>query len=340
VTAAGTVRLRRLYLVCPRCGTSAHPLDDHLGVASFVSPHAQRLLCLAGTSWSFDRAAVNLKEFCGLTVCDNTIREVCHAHGGILRDWQRDDPAAGAAFRAAAGDVEFQTDGTAVNTTSGWREMRLSIFAKRQRGQPVGGPDDWEQRALPAPHVRVIQASIRVAFQLGPSWRRTAGRLGLRDTAALSVIADGARWIWRQVEAHLPGAEGVLDIYHASQQLWSAAQAHFGEGTKAARAWVEARRATLLRQGASALLAELGGAAWEGVRAYFTPHAAHTGYAERLALGQSIGSGLVEGACKQVIGRRLKQTGARWRVRRAERMATLCAVQASDQWEGYWASRA
>lgn len=46
------------------------------------------------------------------------------------------------------------------------------------------------------------------------------------------------------------------------------------------------------------------------------------GYAEWLGLGQSIGSGLVEGACRQVIGRRMKQTGARWRARRANRMAT------------------
>ena len=53
-----------------------------------------------------------------------------------------------------------------------------------------------------------------------------------------------------------------------------------------------------------------------------------------------IGSGMVEGACKHVVGRRLKQTGARWKVRRVERMAALCAVQASDQWNAYWATAA
>ena len=66
----------------------------------------------------------------------------------------------------------------------------------------------------------------------------------------------------------------------------------------------------------------------------------HHWNAARLAQGRSIGSGLVEGACKQVIGRRLKQTGARWRVRRVERMAALCAVQASGQWAAYWAGAA
>ncbi|WP_162668358.1 hypothetical protein [Gemmata massiliana] len=95
-------------------------------------------------------------------------------------------------------------------------------------------------------------------------------------------------------------------------------------------------REALLRGGASALLSELAGAELAGLRGYFEPHVARTGYASRLRLGQSIGSGLVEGACKQVIGRRLKQTGARWKVRRAERMAALCAIQAGGQWDTYW----
>jgi hypothetical protein len=340
VTAAGVVRLARLYLVCPRCGTAHYPLDGRLGLTGFVSPLAQRLLCLAGASWSFARAAANLREFCGVAVCDNTIRAACPAHGGALRDWQRDDPAATAAFRAAAGDVEFQTDGTAVNTTEGWREMRLSIFATRHRGRPVTAPAAWEQRDLPAPHVRVIQAGVRTGDQLGPAWRRHAGRLGLRDAAAITAVADGARWIWGQLAEHLPGAAGVLDIFHASEHLWAAANAHFGEGTAEARAWVAARRATLLTGGAAGLLAELRGPAWEGLRTYFAPHRDHTGYAARLAAGQAIGSGLVEGACKQVIGRRLKQTGARWKVRRVERMATRCAALASDQWDAYWANAA
>jgi hypothetical protein len=294
------------------------------------------LLCLAGASWSFDRAAANLKEFCGLAVADNTIRDVCHTHGGLVRDWQRDDPAASADFRAAPGDVEFQTDGTMVNTFAGWREMRLSIFARRRRGKAVTGRDDWRQRDLPAPHVRVIQASVRTGEQLGPSWRRMAARLGLRQTQDITAIADGARWIWRQLDKHLPGVAGVLDIYHASEQLWAAAYRQWGEGSPQACAWAEARRGTLLRKGVSGLLGELSGPEWSGVHGYFEPHGDHTAYAQRLASGQSIGSGLVEGACKQVIGRRLKQTGARWKVRRAERMATLCAVQASRQWDAYW----
>ena len=49
-----------------------------------------------------------------------------------------------------------------------------------------------------------------------------------------------------------------------------------------------------------------------------------------------IGNEVVEGACKNMIGRRLKQTGARWRVRRVNRMAGLCSNMYSKQWNRYW----
>ncbi len=66
----------------------------------------------------------------------------------------------------------------------------------------------------------------------------------------------------------------------------------------------------------------------------------HLDDAAHLAAGRTIGSGMVEGACKNVIGRRLKQTGARWRIRRANRMATLATTLYSDEWDHCWNSAA
>lgn len=257
-----------------------------------------------------------------------------------MREWQRENSEASAPFRAEEGDVEFQTDGTSVNTYEGWREMRLSIFAKRKRGKPTTGRADWDTRKLPAPQVRVIQAGIRSCERLGPTWRRMAARLGIKSATEITVLADGAKWIWAQAEANLPGATGVLDIYHALETLWKAGKNHFGEDTSAARTWVEAHRDLLLTGGADGLLSDLQGPEWSELRAYLEPHRGHTGYAGRLAEGRSIGSGMVEGACKQVVCLRLKQTGARWRVRRVDRMATLCSILASDQWSPYWSAAA
>jgi hypothetical protein len=71
---------------------------------------------------------------------------------------------------------------------------------------------------------------------------------------------------------------------------------------------------------------------------YLRKHKDRLCYAQRLSAGQVIGSGLIEGACKNLVGRRLKQTGACWRLERANRIAVLCAALYSDQWKLCWKS--
>jgi len=187
------------------------------------------------------------------------------------------------------------------------------------------------------------------AETLGEKWRRWARGLGLKKTGEITLLADGARWIWKQAEKHLPDAQGVLDIYHASEHLHQAAAVLHGEGTVSARHWVHVRRRALLRQGASALLEALAfdrrqtcsrrkQGALTALIDYFRPHVDHTPYRLRLRQGQTIGSGLVEGACKTVVGRRLKQTAARWRIRRVEHMAALSCLLYGNQWNTYWSS--
>lgn len=72
------------------------------------------------------------------------------------------------------------------------------------------------------------------------------------------------------------------------------------------------------------------------MRSYLAPHEGHSDYAGRLRRSPSIGSGMVEGACKTVVGKRLKQSGARWRVRHAERMMALGGLLYCDLWDEHW----
>jgi len=349
LTAAGHIRLERLYLVCPHCGISRYPLDDRLGIDGFVSPQARKLLTLAGASWSFARAAAHLTEFCGIRTCDQTIRAVCHEEAGRLADWLHSGKEVGAGFAAAVGDVELQTDGTMVNTWEGWREMRLGVYAKRVRGQAATAKE-WDRRQLPPPAARVLFGGIETAEHFGPRLRRWAARLGIRNGSEITVLGDGADWIRNQAQKQLPGAKQLLDIYHSSEHLSACGKVLYGEGTVEAKTWLDAGRQALLTAGAAGLQAYLAAeralvrsaakrAALADAAGYFARRAETLDYGQRLALGQSIGSGLVEGACKQVIGRRMKQTGARWRVRRANRMATLCCAFHGDTWTPYWQYR-
>jgi hypothetical protein len=211
-------------------------------------------------------------------------------------------------------------------------------------------PAEWDSRTLPAPTCRVLFGGLWTAEQYGPQWRAWAGRLGIRQTDEITVLADGAKWIGKQVEQNLPGVHGMLDIYHGSEHLHGTAKVLFGEGASERLAWVEACRQTLLEGGVTALREELladqaasttaaGRSGVQELLDYLEPHEGHSGYRERLARGQSIGSGMIESACKTVVGKRLKQTGARWRVRHAERMTALCGVLYRDHWDAFWDSR-
>lgn len=54
-----------------------------------------------------------------------------------------------------------------------------------------------------------------------------------------------------------------------------------------------------------------GQAGVEELTNYLAKHTGRLNYRVRLHRGQAIGSGMVEGAAQQMIGRRMKQTGAR-----------------------------
>lgn len=346
-TAAGTVKLSRVYFECPAQCDSGYPLDERLGVQGRYSHEAQRLICLAAASWSYEISADRLEELCGLRVGETTVREIAQQRGAAANEWMCSDPAAAREFRDAEGDVEFTTNGTSVNTMEGWREMKVGIFSKRDRGESAT-VDEWESRSLPKPKTCVAFAAINRSEDFGRRWKAWRKRLGLVDASAISVLADGAKWIWEERLKHMPQSDGVLDIFHAWQHL-SDLSKELHDCPEETTRWTDRARSALLKSGwagVAELLAEGDGERTDSQKQaireltnYFSNHVAHVNYAERLHQGQSIGSGQVEGACKNLIGRRLKQTGARWRVRRVNRMAGLCAVMYSKQWKNYWTAK-
>ena len=349
---------------CAKCQVGSYPVDDRIGIEGRYSPQAQRLICLAAGSWSYDVSSDRLEEFCGLKISDTTIREAAQRHGAQASEWLRSEPAAVQEFREAVGVTEFTTDGTSVNTREGWREMKVGIFAKRKLGQ-AATPDEWATRTLPKPLTRIAYAAIETSESFGPRSKAWAKRLGLADISAITQLADGAKWIWEEQRKHLTQADGVLDILHVIEPLTVTSKALFSDSDEA-KAWAELARHTLLHDGWTRIAALLKPltmdslsppsisphrpaqasphrtaaqqAALHELRNDLAPHAHHLNYAERLRDGRSIGSGQIEGACKNMIGRRLKANAARWRTRRVNRLAGLRSLLDSDQWKTDWQS--
>ncbi len=345
MTAAGRVTLRRRSMLCPGCGLTAYPADVRLGLDGFLSPQATRLACLAAATWSFDVAARRLEEMAGLRLDDETIRR--HVHHAARRVAEhRDAHPPRAAFAAARGEVEFLTDGVMAPTRQGWRELKLARFQVRPRGA-AAGTAQWATRQLPDLTASVCYATTADCDAFAARWSGWATGLGIDPKGSLAVLADGAAWIWAAASEHFPAGQQVLDIFHASQHLATAAAGLFGEATTAAAEWLDAARQRLLADGWPGLLDQIGVTPAEGRRAagraaldetiaYFANHTGRLPYFGRLQAGQSIGSGSIEGLAKR-MGRRLKVAGRGWCVEHLDAMAALIATADTPEWSGLWA---
>lgn len=348
MTALGAVVIWRVYFACRACGLGDYFADRILGLQGYLTRQATRLICLLGGRNSFAVAEHLLRECCGWGVSDERIRQACEAESTRIAAFGANSPAVTEVFAAAAGDVEFQADAAKVNTTGGWRDMKIGIFARRERGG-AATPAEWDERHLPAPTTRVAFAAVEAIDDFAPRWGRWADRLAIEDRTEITVLGDGAEWIWNAASRQFGGCHQVLDIYHAAEHIAAAGKALFGEGTPAAATWREEGRGLLLSDGWAGLCDHIGAtltnapglaghAAWGALMGYFAAHTERLNYCHRLYTGQSIGSGMVEGAAKNLIGKRLKQTGARWDVGNVNDMAQLCCLTYSDHWDLYWAS--
>ncbi|HVT88075.1 MAG TPA: hypothetical protein VHD56_04420 [Tepidisphaeraceae bacterium] len=312
LTSIGHVQIPRRYYACRSCRAKQTPWDEWSGIDSVqVTPHARQVITTVATAWSFDRASQKLKNLCHMGVSDDTIERVCQHEGEQARRWLRVTEPTAQAFKKASGDPEMYSDGLKVNTTGGWREMRLNLLQKRERGA-AAATEQWRDRVLPEASMRLASCAIADCRLVGAMWQRWSEQMGLEDSPQLSVIADGAPWIWEQARLRLsPHASWCVDIYHVSEALHACARAIHGEG-ESARSWAGTELEELIRLGGPRHVERLNQmiakttapeqlAALSALRVYLEGNRDRMWYAQRLAQGQPIGSDAIEGACKKSV---------------------------------------
>jgi hypothetical protein len=142
----------------------------------------------------------------------------------------------------------------------------------------------------------------------------------------------------------------ILDFYHAASYLEQLAKALHPQDETASQQQAEQWCSLLKAEGGALTLEVLRhwdwparkSAAlreqWQTVQTYFGHNLHRMEYPEYLAEGWHIGSGVVESACKTVVGQRLKGSGMRWGEQGAH---TLCHVRAlyrseKGQWQAFW----
>lgn len=200
------------------------------------------------------------------------------------------------------------------------------------RPRPVGK----ELRAtLAGKEVALTRLAERARQREGPH---------IRERVALT---DGAEALQKQMETHFPQHTLVLDIIHAMDYLWDAANALLGETHPERLAWIRTHLEQLLAGETDVVIAALETAAQDpartatqrtallGTAGYYRRNAPYMRYDVYLAQGWPSGTGVVEGACGHLVKDRMEQAGMRWTTAGAQAVLDLRALRLNGQWDAY-----
>lgn len=177
---------------------------------------------------------------------------------------------------------------------------------------------------------------------------------GTRKFEKVLFIADGAKVIWELQQEFFPDAEVCLDWYHVVEKLWMAGKA-VCRGSRRQRkrleAWVAEQkrylRKGLLQKVLDELQAQLDATAVTGpgnkyrrevlqsVVRHFENNAKRMRYARLRRMDLDIGSGVVEGAVRHLVGMRLDGPGMRWGRDRAEAVLHLRCILINGMWTDF-----
>jgi len=140
----------------------------------------------------------------------------------------------------------------------------------------------------------------------------------------------------------------IVDFIHVAQYVWKAAGAFFPDQELEQDRWTRAHLLEILRGKASlvaagmrrsATLRQMAAAERQPVDEcadYLLHYSPYLQYDKALVEGVPIATGVIEGACRHLIGDRMNLTGARWSLTGAEAVLRLRALRCSDDFDAYW----
>ena len=175
-----------------------------------------------------------------------------------------------------------------------------------------------------------------------------AARHAGSDKRIVSIMdGEQALWTMRDVfQANVPMID-ILDLLHVTPRLWDAATLFHPKGSRAAEKFVRKRVRRILEGdviGVVRGLRRMGTA--DGLRGdkqsklrkicgYFEKNLDRMRYDEYLACGYPIASGVIEGACRNVVKDRLERTGMNWTIPGAQAMLELRCIHLTEQWDTF-----
>ena len=183
--------------------------------------------------------------------------------------------------------------------------------------------------------------------------RREAQKRGFGPESGklVQLLTDGDNDLAYYAKEFLPHALHTIDVMHVVEKLWGAGECLHREGTTECARWVEARKDELYAGKASEIVTLLKrqldetpktGPGNKGKRErlhdvmrYIEKRLDRLGYDRLIAEDLDLGTGAVEGAVKNTLGKRCDYGGMRWIKERVEALVQLRCIEANGHFDRF-----
>lgn len=264
----------------------------------------------------------------------------------------RDEPTARPARRSKGQKRTKKKEAvvTAIYTIEPYQRTPQEVVEALLRdlaGDEGAEPTSTSQPQRPAPIGKEVRATLEgkdIAFD------RLAQRVVQREGKHIQqrvALTDGDEALQNQARDKLSKFNLVLDVIHASEYLWDAANAVLGETHPDRTAWVGEQLLHILSGKTTAVIQTLESLVQDPSTSpsqrqtlnttigYYRRNLSYMYYDQYLAQGWPIGTGVVEGACGHLVKDRMEQSGMRWTQTGAQAILDLRAVRINEDWDDY-----
>ncbi len=205
-------------------------------------------------------------------------------------------------------------------------------------------------KPLRASLLRDEQETMQPSYDEIFSWLAQEVKLRNPDgTKPVPFVMDGQESLWTALKKYFPDQEliEILDIIHVTSYVWDAAHLFYKKGSTEALRFSKER---ILRILEGEIEGVVRGMRWKGtydhlsdekceelerICGYLEKNSHRMAYDENLAAGYPIASGVIEGACRNVVVDRMEHSGMRWVMEGAHAMLGMRCIQLSDSWDEF-----
>jgi len=213
-TRLGDIRLRRaVYWSSSAVPTAIVPLDVTLGQDDELSPALQEAIAFTASQLTYEETVHLVKKLVGVDVSAGKVQTVTTQWGQrALQQRAQHLPAELPSERMAV-----VVDGTMVRTATRTRvapPSRRQAFSEHWRETKLGAIYSFDQEGR-AHRDKRYTASLQGKDTFGQRLWDQIEASKAHEAPVVVWLGDGAEWVWRLKEEHLPHAVEILDFHHA-----------------------------------------------------------------------------------------------------------------------------